>query len=524
VKGHLSQRRKKLWSTTTTVSKRAPDAEALDDVTPEAAHVKTRQVFAAMVDVGKVYGDLTGLFPIQSSSGHKYVLTLYDYDSNTISTEPTKNRTDRKMIRAYTSLHEQLINAGLKPELQVMDNECSKAFRQYLTDEHIYLQLVPPHLTRQNVAERAIQTFKNHFVAGLCSVDKQFTMHLWCELLPQATLTLNMLRTSRINPTISAATQLFGQFDFNRTPLAVAHVKPKARRTWAPHGEDAWYVGPAPDHYRCYRVWMVATNRTRVVDTVEFPPQHVEIPHLSSQEMVIQAARQLTFALRNPAPAAPFSRLGHQQHEALAKLANIFKEIAAPELSDAITTTTAKSVQQPIPSIAHTEVPISIPSFLQQLRFTPQRVDGAAPRVEAPSPRVNRTAVKVMTPLTNAHRMLDSDIKTPTASPHFDIYKQRRQTTPSPQCKIHSAVPERVVTYLGDTTRQLLQDLRAETGWFYNTRSTTRKQTDNAITRFIPAHNQRIESEYGRHMANKVTHAITGETLYLRKLVLNPET
>jgi hypothetical protein len=168
-----------------------------------------------------------------------------------------KNRTDGEMIWAYTSLHEQLINAGLKTTIQVMDNECSKAFRQYLADEHIYLQLVPPHLHRQNAVERAIQTFKNHFVAGLCSVDKQFPMHLWCELLPQATLTLNLLRTSRINPTISAATQLFGQFDLNRTPLAppetsaVAHVKTKSRLTWAPHGENDWYVGPAPDHYRC---------------------------------------------------------------------------------------------------------------------------------------------------------------------------------------------------------------------------------------------------------------------------------
>jgi hypothetical protein len=196
--------------------------------------------------------------------------------------EPMKNIIDDEMIRAYTSLHKQLINAALKPELQVMDNECSKASRQYLTDEHIYLQLVPPHLHRKNAAERAIQTFKNHFVAGLCSVDKQFPMHLWSELLPQATLTLNLLLTSRINPTISAATQLFGKFDFNRTPLAppgtraVSHVKPKSRRTWAPHGEDDWYVGPAPDHYRCYRVWMVATNRTRIVDTVDFFPQH---PH-----------------------------------------------------------------------------------------------------------------------------------------------------------------------------------------------------------------------------------------------------
>jgi hypothetical protein len=214
---------------------------------------------------------------------------------------------------------------------------------------------------------------------------------------------------------------------------------------------------------------MVATNRIRIVDAMEFFPQHVKIPHLSSQEMAIQAARELTFTLRNPAPEAPFARLGHQQHESLAKIANIFKEIAVPEPNEAITVTTTKSIQQPIPSITHTEVPISTPSFLQQPRFTPPRVGGAAPTVEAPSPRVNRTVVKVMTPLTNVHRMLDSGMKTPTASLHFDLYKQRRQTTPSPQRKIHSAVPERVATYLGDTTRQLLKYLRAQTGQYYNT-------------------------------------------------------
>jgi hypothetical protein len=64
--------------------------------------------------------------------------------------------------------------AGLKPELQIMENECSRAFRQYLTGQNIALQLVPPHLHPQNATERAIQTFKNNFVAGLCSVDKKF--------------------------------------------------------------------------------------------------------------------------------------------------------------------------------------------------------------------------------------------------------------------------------------------------------------------------------------------------------------
>jgi hypothetical protein len=253
---------------------------------------------------------------------------------------------------------------------------------------HYITTSAPPHLHRQNAAERAIQTFKNHFVAGLCSVDKQFPMNLWCELLPQATLTLNLMRTSRINPTISAATHLYGQFDFKRMPLtppgtrAVAHVKPKARRSWAPHGEYAWYIGPAPGHYRCYTVWMTGTNKTLIVDTVEFFPQHVKMPHLSSQEMDTQAARELTFTLCNPAPAAPFAHIGHKQHASLARLANIFKEIAAPKPQyEEQAMPTKPSNQAPLATMPHTEAPISIPSLIKQPRSSPPRVDTLAPRV-----------------------------------------------------------------------------------------------------------------------------------------------
>ena len=73
--------------------------------------------------------------------------------------------------------------------------------------------------------------------------------------MEQAIITLNMMRSSRINPRISAHTYLFGEFDYNATPLAppgtkvVAHVKPSIRQSWAPNGEDAWYVGPTMEHY-----------------------------------------------------------------------------------------------------------------------------------------------------------------------------------------------------------------------------------------------------------------------------------
>jgi hypothetical protein len=85
-----------------------------------------------------------------------------------------------------------------------------------------------------------------------------------------------MLRTSRINPKISAATHIFGQYDFNRAPLAppgtriIAHETPGRRRTWAPHGQDVWYIGPALEHYRCYTVYITKTRSIRVVETVEF--------------------------------------------------------------------------------------------------------------------------------------------------------------------------------------------------------------------------------------------------------------
>ena len=47
-----------------------------------------------------------------------------------------------------------------------------------MDQEHVEFQLVPPGVYQRNAAERAIHTFKNHFIAGLCSIDKNFPLHL----------------------------------------------------------------------------------------------------------------------------------------------------------------------------------------------------------------------------------------------------------------------------------------------------------------------------------------------------------
>ena len=63
---------------------------------------------------------------------------------------------------------------------------------------------MPPDLHRRNAAERAIRTFKAHFLAILAGVAIDFPRHLWDLLLPQTELTLNLLRQSTANPQISA--------------------------------------------------------------------------------------------------------------------------------------------------------------------------------------------------------------------------------------------------------------------------------------------------------------------------------
>ena len=131
-----------------------------------------------------------------------------------------------------------------------------------LKTKKILYQLAPPGNHRTNAAERAIQTFKHHFLAGLASCHPDYPFREWDCLLTQAELTLNLLCNSRVNPKLSAWAYLFGNHDFNQVPLAppgtkvIVHTKATDRASWEYHGKEGFYVGPAPKHYRCITCWM----------------------------------------------------------------------------------------------------------------------------------------------------------------------------------------------------------------------------------------------------------------------------
>ena len=309
-----------------------PDDAVTTDPQQEPNNTSTHQLFATITDTGKIYTDQTGRFPVTSSSGNQYIMVLYKYDTNAILTEPIKNRTGAEILRAYQKLHTYLTRRGFQPRTHWLDNEASESLKHFNTHHNITFQLVPPHMHRRNAAERTIRTWKNHFVAGLCSTDTNFPMHLWDRLLPQATLTLNLLRPSRRNPHISAYQMLEGAFDFNRTPMAppgtkiIIHEKPTQRRSWDPHGTDGWYLGPALDHYRCYRVFTNKTKAERTTDTVEFFPQQTPVPYLSPTDVAIKATRELIQVLKNPIPSTPFAHITHNRHQTIQTIADIFQK------------------------------------------------------------------------------------------------------------------------------------------------------------------------------------------------------
>ena len=83
----------------------------------------------------------------------------------------------------------------------------------------VQFELVPPDMHRRNAAVRAIQTFKDHFLAILSSVAHNFPRHLWDLILPQTEMALNLLRQATANPAISAWKIFNGKFNYNAMPL-----------------------------------------------------------------------------------------------------------------------------------------------------------------------------------------------------------------------------------------------------------------------------------------------------------------
>jgi hypothetical protein len=199
-KGHMKQVKQGVRST------KVIDKDAMLEFKPQPG-VKHKDVYLRVFDATKkaMYTDQTGKFPITSSRGNKYLMVAVELDGNFIDAEPLKTRTAQSLTKAYEAIHARWkATRVICPNWHILDNEAPEELKQAIRENGCRVELTPADQHRQNIAERAIQTFKGHFISVLAGVADDFPIHQWDELLPQTILALNLLRQSNIAPNISA--------------------------------------------------------------------------------------------------------------------------------------------------------------------------------------------------------------------------------------------------------------------------------------------------------------------------------
>jgi hypothetical protein len=475
--------------------------------------------FGAFADKndGIVYHDLTGSFPFMSLDGSVCFFVLYHYESNSILPTPISGLDDVTIFNAYKAQFEELVKKGYKPKLNVTDNQATKHIKKFLTENECKMQLVEPHNHRVNAAERAIQTFKDAFIAALATTDSEFPLQLWDRLTPQVSDTLNLMRASRINPAISAYEALYGPYDWNRYPLAplgckaVVYEDGESRGSWAARGIDGWYLGPSKDHYRCSLYYIPETRAYRISGSTELFPQHCQIPNLTPT----QHFRALTDELADetaPMNATPKGR----------RLLRLLKhKIDAIENPPPVITTDEQIAEELRARMQEQrvidETPIltipritNAPPIMKARNPTTKRMLKHTPRLHRRNTRNNKPgAVPAITRDITGDKSTrattvggtDVDTRVTRTSPRTRAAAPKSTFTPVPSVARHQMVTRQAINVL--TTRE-----QAEA-------------SDTFTPRRLIKHASTIGPTNFEHFASPMVHPITGKTISSYKKLMN---
>jgi hypothetical protein len=143
-----------------------------------------------------MYADQTGLFLAVFILGNKYVMILHHVDSNSSWAEAMQNQSGGELILARARALAWMRRRGLIPKHQILDNQASAEYKAAIDASGMTYELVPPEEHRCNMAEKGIQTFKDHFVGVISGCAPSMPIHLWFQLLPQVERQLLLLRQS----------------------------------------------------------------------------------------------------------------------------------------------------------------------------------------------------------------------------------------------------------------------------------------------------------------------------------------
>ena len=162
-------------------------------------HLKSRKIlinscFLRLLDpkASTVHANFTGSFLLYSIHGNTILFALYDWTTINILITPVIDTKESTIVDTFKNNKEYLATRDFKPSF-------NKMVQMYLTKEKVRLQLVEPHNHQVNTAKCATQTFKNHLIAGLGTVDDKCPTTIWDQFIPQAQDSLIMLQTSWVH-------------------------------------------------------------------------------------------------------------------------------------------------------------------------------------------------------------------------------------------------------------------------------------------------------------------------------------
>ena len=357
--GTMSQSRQNVRSTKLSITSTTQPTK--DDVSNSTT--KTHEAHVFIRHKSKMYSDQTGKFPYVARSGNQYIMVVYVVDPNVILATAFKNKTKLQLTEAYMKIKKELNKRGFVIDLHMLDNEAPEMYRDAIEAERCTYQLVSPNNHRRNAAERAIRTFKEHFLRIIAGIDESYPMSMWDHLLQQTIITLNLLRQSKIHPHLSAWEHYNGIFDYNATPLGPTGCKvlihePVAKRlSWGYHAQPGFYTGPAMNHYRNYTVFSSSTRVPRPCEKVEFRHSCITVPQVSAEDKVIDAMSKLKREL-----AAIPTPNNSTQLEAMSQIKTLFhqhKDRTATSSNNSnhqshSPTNSITSIQHPTPRVAST--------------------------------------------------------------------------------------------------------------------------------------------------------------------------
>ena len=254
-KGHLDQHRQGQRSTHTPIDmfeiEDTSDIDSIKCSPVQSEHTVSQAYTRIILASSTLHSDLTGRFPVTSRTGAQYMFASV-LDSY-IHVEPMKTRHHQEYITAYKRTLNFFGQFGRRPSFQRLDNETSAPLEIFALQNNISIQYCPPHTHRSLKAERAIRTFKNHFIATLCTSAPDFPLTFWDDMLPQMEICLNHLLPYAPNIAVSAYAGLHGgAFDFSKHPIAP--------------------IGTLPNNITCL-LFQISKQRT-TLPRLQYDPSH----------------------------------------------------------------------------------------------------------------------------------------------------------------------------------------------------------------------------------------------------------